>query len=283
MHKGISGNMQLRCIDTHCHLTDPQYEDDRDAVIARAQEAGVGMITVGTELSSSKQAVALAERCEGVWACVGVHPDEVEAAPLSRVQEELRTLAANPRVVAIGECGLDYARLSREEAYRLQLPLFEAQIAVAAALDKPLMLHIRPSERGALDAYHDVIDILRAHKCRHPSLRGNAHFFAADAPTAWAFFDLDFTVSFTGVLTFVQAYQDVARELPRERVLVETDAPYVAPEPHRGKRNEPAFVQLVARTLSRLWGLPEEHTQAQLLRNTCRVFGIEAQDARGGV
>ncbi|GIW68563.1 MAG: hydrolase TatD [Candidatus Parcubacteria bacterium] len=269
-------------IDAHCHLDDPQFDEDRQEVIRRAREAGIGMISVGTNAASSKRAVELAEEHEGVWACVGVHPEEIaehqgEGEDGESAMEHIAALAERPAVVAVGECGFDYARVPREEARKQQLPLFEAHIALAAKLDKPLMLHIRPSARGASDAYEDTLDTLAAFKASYPNLRGNAHFFAADAPTAHRFFDLDFTVSFTGVLTFVRDYQEVARALPPERVLVETDAPYVAPAPHRGARNEPKFVKEVARALALLWGVGEDEAACQLLRNTRALFGVPAE------
>ena len=265
----------ITLVDAHCHLDDPQFAQDSREVILRAQEAAVGMITVGTTLRSSERAVTLAEAYDGVWACVGIHPEEVEEGEgVQEAERHLAALAKQARVVAIGECGLDYARVTRHEAHARQLPWFEAQIALAARLGKPLMLHIRPSARGSRDAYEDVLEVLASFKRSMPQLRGNAHFFAADVGTARRFFDLDFTVSFTGVLTFAPDYQEVARELPRDRVLVETDAPYVAPVPHRGRRNEPRFVREVARTLAQLWGVEEGIAFAQLLRNTQAMFGV---------
>ncbi|RME30093.1 TatD family deoxyribonuclease [Candidatus Parcubacteria bacterium] len=275
----MSGRHYL--VDAHCHLDDPQFDADRREVIRRAWEVGVGMVSVGTNAASSRRAVALAEEHESVWACVGVHPEEIAehqegGESGESAMEHIAALAERSSVVAVGECGFDYARVPREEARQKQLPLFEAHIALAVKFNKPLMLHIRPSTRGASDAYEDILDVLTAWKASCPNLRGNAHFFAADAPTAHRFFDLDFTVSFTGVLTFVRDYQEVARTLPRERVLVETDAPYVAPAPHRGARNEPQFVREVARTLARLWGMREADTAWQLLHNTRVLFGVPA-------
>ncbi len=177
-------------------------------------------------------------------------------------------LGKSPRVIAIGECGLDYFRLE-EKTKEVQKEAFIQQIELANTLGKPLMLHIR-------NAYDDALEVLKA----HAKVKGDVHFFAGDWATAKKFLDFGFTLSFTGVVTFTHDYDEVIKNAPLDMLLSETDAPYVTPAPHRGKRNEPAYVELVVRKIAEIRGEDFEKVSQQILENACRVFGI-SQDSCG--
>lgn len=249
----------LKLIDTHAHLNLPEFEKDREAVFARAVAAGVGIINVGTDLTTSKLAVELAQNRKGVWATVGLHPTDW-AENFKR--EDYLTLVQNEKTVAIGECGLDYFRADKSSAEK-QKAIFIQQVELANELNKPLMLHIR-------DAYHDAFDVLKA----HAKVRGNVHFFAGTWEEAKLFLDLGFTISFTGVITFAQDYDKVIKNTPLEMILTETDCPFVAPEPYRGKRNEPLYVQEVLKKLAEIKNLSYDEVALTTLANARRVFKL---------
>jgi TatD DNase family protein len=261
--------MPFKYLDIHSHLQMPEYDSDREAVLARMKDAGVGTIVVGVDYESSRQAVELALKNENIYACIGLHPKDnlTEAFDI----EAYRKLVQNPKVVAIGECGLDFFRLEGdsgkvEEIKAQQKKLFIQQIELAIETDNPLMLHCR-------DAYQEVLDILIPYKKQAgEQLRGNVHFFAGDVATAREFVELGFTVSFTGVITFARNYDEVIRSIPLESILSETDAPFVAPVPYRGKRNEPAYVIEVVKKLAEIRGEEVEKVRGQLLENARRVF-----------
>jgi len=269
----------MKYFDAHTHANFAAYADDRPAVIARAKEAGVGMNTVGTQLDTSTEAVELAGQYDNVWATVGLHPIHTtksyhDTQELGEGGKEFTSrgevfdaaayeiLARNPRTIAIGECGLDYFRID-ESTKETQIDAFVQQIELANKVGKPLMLHIR-------NAYEDALEVLKA----HAKVRGDVHFFAGDWEVAKKFLDLGFTLSFTGVITFTHDYDEVVKNAPLDMILSETDAPYVTPAPHRGKRNEPAYVALVAQKIAEIRGEDEETVAAQLLTNVRRVFNI---------
>lgn len=270
----------FRRIDIHSHLNFAAFDADRDATAKRAIDGGTAFITVGTQLDTSRSAVALAEKYpEGAYAIVGLHPihtlasfhDEKELGEggkefTSRGEtfdpDAYRELLRNPKVVGIGECGLDYYRLSQDSQAR-QKEAFYGQIALAEEFKKPLMLHIR-------QAYADALEILAA----HPTIKGNAHFFAGTLEEAKRFLDLGFTLSFTGVITFAKQYEELVRFTPLDMIQAETDCPFVAPVPHRGKRNEPAYVNEVVAAIAKIKGLPLEEVEKALLGNARRIFGI---------
>ncbi|MBX4215734.1 TatD family hydrolase [Candidatus Parcubacteria bacterium] len=259
-------------IDIHSHLHDKEFDGDREAVLARMREQKTATIAVGTHLESSRAAVALANKESDVWATVGVHPTDTKALLLPH---EFETLAREHRVVAIGECGLDYYRggLSEEEKLR-QRNIFEAQIELALAVDKPLMIHGRPT-KGTMDAYHDILDILyRYQKEAGERLRGNIHFFSGDAAIAHKFIELGFTLSFPGVLTFTHDYDESVRAVPLERIMAETDSPYAAPVPFRGKRNDPTHVKEVAAAIARIRGEEEGKVREALVANALSAFRL---------
>ena len=272
--------MQFRRIDIHAHLNFAAYDADRDAVIKRALEAGTAIINVGTQLDTSRKALELAEEYpEGVYAIVGLHP--VHTSSSFHDQEELgeggkeftsrgeafepdayRELLKHPKAVGIGEVGLDYYRLNADTKDK-QRETFIAQIALANEFNKPLMLHVR-------EAYDDVLDILKA----HAKVKGNAHFFAGTIEQARKLLDLGFTMSFTGVITFAKQYAELVEFVPLDMMHAETDCPFVATVPHRGERNEPAYVSEVISKIAWIKKLPVEEVEAALLANAKRVFGV---------
>ena len=253
-------------IDSHCHLDFPQFDADRDEVLARAVEAGVtALINPGADLESSRRAVALAEQYENVYAAVGVHPHDASTLD-DPALAELRQLAAHPKVVAIGEIGLDYYRdLSPRPQQRAA---FDAQLALAADLNLPVIVHQR-------EAAMDVLAALRAWaSAGHPGCV--LHAFSGDEAVAGEAVALGFFVGLGGPLTFTNARRlaEIVPRLPLDRLLVETDAPYLAPHPYRGRRNEPAYVVLVAQRLAELRGLPLETVTRQVTENTRRAFRL---------
>ncbi len=269
----------MKYFDAHCHVNFVAYADDREAVIMRAREAGVGMNVVGTQFDTSKAAVALAEKYDNVYATIGLHPVHTtksyhDVKELGDGGKEFTSrgeqfdisnydkLGRNSKVIAVGECGLDYYRAD-ESTKDLQKKAFVQQIELANMLGKPLMLHIR-------NAYDDALEILKA----HAKVKGDVHFFAGDWDTAKKFLDFGFTLSFTGVITFTHDYDEVVKNTPLGMLLSETDAPYVIPAPHRGKRNEPAYVELVVRKIAEIRGEDFEKVREQIMANCVGVFGI---------
>ncbi|HEV3244963.1 MAG TPA: TatD family hydrolase [Candidatus Paceibacterota bacterium] len=272
----------MKYFDAHTHVNFVAYKDDRDEVIKRAAEQGVGMNCVGTQLDTSKAAVELGRKYDNVWATIGLHPihtsksyhDEKELGDggkefTSRGESfdssAYEELGKDPRVIAIGECGLDYYRVEGSTK-DIQIKNFVAQIELANKLGKPLMLHIR-------NAYEDALEVIKA----HAEVKGDVHFFAGDWNIAKKFLDLGFTLSFTGVITFTHDYDEVIKNAPLDMILSETDAPYVTPVPHRGKRNEPLYVEQVVKKIAEIRGIDSEEARAQIMRNSGRVFSPDKE------
>lgn len=256
-------------IDTHAHLDDARYDADRDAVIARAREAGVNaFITIGCDLATSRAAVELASRYPFVYAAVGVHPHEVKQIE-DGWYDELRRLAGHDKVVAYGEIGLDYHY--NHSPPKLQRERFREQVGLARELGLPIVIHTR-------EAQEDTVAILKEERADETG--GVFHCFSGDAWLAQEALALGFYLSFSGVLTFRNAapLQAIARTVPLDRLLVETDCPYLTPVPHRGQRNEPAFVKLVAEQLAGLRAPPEGLDREDIARitsdNARRLFKI---------
>ncbi len=272
--------MNIKYIDIHAHVNFAAFNGDCEEVVRRAQEAGVAMINVGTQKDTSASAVALAEKYDGVYAAVGLHPIHTDAS--HHDAEELGTgskeftsrgeafdydyykkLAAHHKVVAVGECGLDTFRDSEVGKLEKQKEVFRKHIALAIEVKKPLMLHIR-------SAYAHAYGILK----EYLEARGNLHFFAGTVEESKPFLERGFSFSFTGVITFTRQYDAVIRYLPLEQIMSETDCPYVAPVPHRGRRNEPAYVVEVAKKIAEIRGEDAEKVRVQLLENARQFFGI---------
>jgi len=243
----------VRFFDSHAHIGAPELLAEAPALIARAREAGVhGMLAVGAGygVGANAGAVMLAQENAGIWASVGVHPhDAAEWSPLA--ETALDGWLAHSRVVAVGECGLDYwYEHSPRDA---QVEALRAQIALARAARKPLVIHVRPS-RGSRDAFDEIVAIFDDAGAER--VGGVIHCFTGDLPFARECLARGFDISFSGILTFKNAAElrEVAAALPLERLLVETDSPLLAPVPHRGRRNEPAWVTHVVDCLAGLFG-----------------------------
>lgn len=268
--------MDYKYIDIHSHLYFKDFDSDREEVITRMKEAGIATISIGTGLETSKESIALAEQYSHLYACVGLHPGHVVSID---IPEELAALAEHEKVVAIGECGFDYFRLDasaegiNKEIKQTQKKVFEHQVELALKVNKPLMLHCRGS-KGSQDAYHDTLDILESYHKEHGTLSGNAHFFAGDMDVLKRFLDIGFTVSFTGVLTFTHDYDDLVRYVPLESLHAETDAPFVAPVPHRGARNSPEYVPQVVSAIARIKEEEEETVKNTLISNARKLFKL---------
>jgi len=277
----------IEYIDIHGHINFPEYDADREEVIKRAAEAGVGIISVGTDIESSSKAIELAETHENMWAVVGVHPTEIsnataregnrseKAAEEMSYFQELRRLAIHPKVVAIGECGLDYFH-TNEADIPAQVEAFEKHISIANEAKKPLMLHVRNGKKKGDsnltggDAYKDALAILK----KSSQVPFNFHFFAGSVENMKEIFVQGGTVSFTGVLTFTHNYDELIKQAPIDKIMSETDCPYVSPVPHRGKRNEPAFVIEVVKAIARIRGEDEEKVRMVLLEDARGFFNI---------
>lgn len=279
--------MTTQFIDIHSHIHFPVYDADREVMLASMREHGVATIAVGTDTEQNEKAVALASQHDHVYATVGLHPthtDEVEEDVL-----RYETLARHPKVVAIGECGLDYHYIetffetdkaekglswNKDAEQDRQQRMFMEQIELAVRVNKPLMLHGRPSP-GTMDAYEDMCYIIGAAQKKYgEKVRGNFHFFVGDVDIARKALDLGFTMSFPGVITFASQYDDVVRFVPLDMMHGETDAPYAAPKPFRGQRNEPNHVREVYTRIAELRGEDGEAVRAQLCANAQRVFGV---------
>ncbi|MCZ6863604.1 MAG: TatD family hydrolase [Alphaproteobacteria bacterium] len=251
-------------VDSHCHLEYPAFEQDFEAMMTRASAAGVGtMLTICTTLSGFEQVRAIAEARDNVWCTVGVHPHEAEPEGVDR-PDRLIELSAHARVVGIGETGLDYYYdHSPREAQRTN---FRAHIAAARQTGLPLIVHTR-------DADGETMDILEEEHAKG-AFDGVIHCFSASQTLATRALELGLLISFSGIVTFrkAEAVQAVARTTPLDRILVETDAPYLAPMPNRGKRNEPAFVSDTAAFVAKLRGVETDELARVTTDNFYRLF-----------
>jgi len=254
----------MRLVDTHCHLQDPKFDPDRERVLARALEVLEWLVVIGDDLANSQAALALAR--DRVYVSAGLHPyhaSHVDAAAL----DALREVAAHPAVIAIGETGLDYFNEFSPRAD--QAKAFQAQLALACELQLPAIVHNR-------EADEDSYAILKEHIGRLPGCI--LHCFGSDAAFADRCVALGCYISFAGNLTFpkAQKLRDAAATVPLDRLLLETDAPYLAPQAQRGQRCEPAFVQHTAHVLADVKGVSPGEIAAQTTQNACRVYGLPA-------
>ncbi|MCO5168807.1 MAG: TatD family hydrolase [Planctomycetes bacterium] len=256
-------------IDAHAHVSSEKFAQDRDEVLARAWAAGVeAIVDVGCSVPSSEASLRLAERDPRIWAAVGVHPHDAKDWD-DATRPALEALAASPRVVAIGETGLDFHYdLSPRDVQR---EVFRAHLRLATDLGKPLVLHVREAYDEALATLDEVLGAWPG-----DAPRGVSHCFTGTAEQALGFVRRGFHVSFTGVVTFKNAaqVQAAARAVPLDALMVETDCPYMAPVPHRGRRCEPAFVLDTARGVARLRGVEDEEVFQATVAATRRVFRL---------
>lgn len=271
----------MKYIDTHAHLNLQQFAADQAAAINACVERGVGVINIGTRKETSALAVALAEAHSDLWAMVGVHPcsviavdpDDHGASTAEPVfdYDFYKPLSKHPKTVGIGECGFDYFH-NADDTYEQQRDVFLAQIALANEVQKPLMLHLRNGQTsGGRDAYQDALDILRT----EAKVPGNAHFYAGTTAQAKAFFDIGYTISFTGVITFAKPYRALVEYAPLDLIHAETDCPYVSPVPYRGERCEPWMVQAVYQTIADIKQLDQETVRHQLLQNAQTLYNLQ--------
>jgi TatD DNase family protein len=257
----------LGLIDSHAHIQAKEYAGEIEAVIGRAREAGVEQIIVvggAGEMSSNTAALALAESYANLYATVGMHPHDAKQVGEEELQQ-LKKLAAHSKVIAVGETGLDY--YYNHSPRDVQREVFRQFICLAGEMKLPLVVHER-------DAASEAAELLRNEGAG--KIRGVIHCFTGDYEAARTYLDLGFYLSFTGIITFknAAALRDVVRRVPLDRIFVETDSPYLTPVPHRGKRNEPAFVALVAAAMARAKDLPMEEIVQATSRNVQDLFGI---------
>jgi len=260
-------------VDSHCHLDQPQFKGDRRAVIERAQAAGVGIIiNPGTDLESSRQAVALAAQYPGIYAAVGVHPNDCAGFDESTV-DALRELARQPKVVAIGEIGLDYHwKVVPPEQQKTAL---RAQLALASELDLPVILHSRESNTDLMWELEQWVSRVRTSPGSRDMV-GVLHAFSGSLAEAQQSYSLGFLLSLGGPVTFENArvLHALAPQLRPDRLMLETDAPYLTPHPYRGKRNEPGYLPLVAQALAKLMDIDVETLAAQTSETARQFFRI---------
>ena len=258
--------------DTHCHLDLDDYDEDREQVVERALAFGVKKIlNPGVDLPSSRAAIRLAERFPEVYAAVGLHPNEAKKFD-QRSLDELRDLAQHPRVVAVGEIGLDYYRDWAPQG--LQLHVFRLQLGLAQELGLPVVVHNRQASEDILNELIGWHEKLVAQEARQADRPGVLHSFSAGEAVAHRAMEAGFYIGFTGPVTFKNAkdLQQVVKDLPSDRLLTETDSPYLTPHPYRGRRNEPAFVRLVAEKIAFLQNMPFQTFAQAAWQNAERLF-----------
>lgn len=259
----------MKLIDAHTHVQLKQFNPDRDEVIKRALANDTWMVNVGTTRKDSQAAVDLCDAyAEGVFAAIGQHPDEREMFDYDWYAKT----GKHAKVVAIGECGLDYYRvephLFNDERER-QIELFLQHIELAKELEKPLMIHCR-------EAFSDVKSVIKKQIADMPlEVPGILHFFTGTKEDAKAFLDFGFMFTFGGLITFNREFDEILRYIPKERILLETDAPFVPPDPYRGKRNEPSYIIEVAKALAEVRNAPLEEVCRHTAQNAKSVFRVQ--------
>ncbi|MFA5047809.1 MAG: TatD family hydrolase [Patescibacteria group bacterium] len=276
--------------DSHAHLNFSSFGDDLDEIISRCQKKPMRVINIGTQLATSQKAIEIAQNHDGFFASVGIHPihtgeqelDEQETKEHQKFDEKnieqalsaLDKLAEQKKVVAIGETGLDYSRLP-EDAKRLlelQKQYFSGQVEIAQNKSLPIILHCRGERSKPLVAYEEILELING-----KNLRGVVHCFGANLALAQEFITRGFYIGFTGIITFkkkAEGLQEVARQIPLEKILIETDAPYLAPEPHRGQRNEPIYVEWTAKKIAELKSIDVEKVIETTAKNAAELFGL---------
>jgi TatD DNase family protein len=261
-------------VDSHAHLDGKQFQADREQVIARAREAGVETIVAignGDGPGTLDCGIQLAAKYDFMYATVGIHPHEAKLAN-DAAFAEMEQLARRAKVIAWGEIGLDY--FYDHSPRDVQQNVFITQMKLACAAKLPIVIHCRPSNNSE-DAWEDCLNLISAH-WRSSGLSGILHCFTGEWKYAKRALDMGFMISFAGNVTFpkAQRIREAAKQVPFDRMLIETDCPYLAPVPHRGQRNEPAFVKETARQIAELRGMPLEDVARQTTRNFCRFFSL---------
>lgn len=258
--------MEFKLFDSHCHLYSREFDADRAAVLARMQEEQTGAVVIGVDLAASAAALELAKQHDFLYSSVGLHPNDNPTEEFNT--EQFEALARDPKVVAVGECGLDYFRTGGSDEERAaQRGRFLKHVELAERVQKPLVIHCR-------NAHEDMLAILSERK---PRVAVIIHFFTASAEMARRYLDLGCYLSFPGPITYTDQYDDAVRATPLNNLLVETDAPYAAPVPHRGKRNEPLYVAHVVAAIAALKSLSVEHVAEVTTQNALKVFRLSAR------
>ncbi len=257
----------IKYIDTHTHPQLRQYNADREAVIQRALDAEVGMICVGVDLESSQQAIELAHRYENIWASVGLHPNDSKQYQESSIKY-YEEIINDPKVIAIGEVGLDYYRTSELDKQKLQREILKQFLELAIAHDKPLIIHCR-------SAHDDLISILNTlYKIHNTRLRGVIHSFTGTWQEAERYLDLGFSIGFNGIVTFARQYDETIKNIPLDKILLETDAPFLTPEPHRGQRNESSYLPFIAQKIADIKNIFADEVASQTTKNASELFSL---------
>ena len=255
----------MNLFDSHCHLENGRFESDLPEVMARMKDAGVNRcILAGSDMETSEQIVNLAKNYPNVYGVVGIHPHDAKTWT-DDCADRIAQWVKEERIVGVGEIGLDY--YYDHSPRDVQQEVFVKQLLLARKLGMPAVFHVR-------DAHGDVLNLLREHRHELPS--GVVHCYSGSVESAREYLDMGFYISFAGPITFKNANKllDAAKYVPSDRLLVETDSPYLAPVPMRGRRNEPAFVQYVAQKVAELRGVSAEELAQTAFENTCRLFGI---------
>lgn len=288
--------MQLNYIDIHSHLNLSPLLENKDQIINTLHEQGIGTITVGVDYETSKLAIEIAdENPDILWATVGQHPNDNPDEVFN--YDKYLELAKNKKVVAVGETGLDYYRLGssskvlvnseeqKQQEIERQKDLFKKHIELAIEVNKPLMVHARPSvakaeagspSKNSMDAYEDVLDILESCQLKAKSykLSANFHFFVGDLEIAKRIIKNNWTMSFDGPITFTNDYDEVIKSIPIENIMAETDAPFATPMPYRGQTNYPQYVEFVYKKIAEIKGISIDECKTQIFKNIKRVFDI---------
>lgn len=267
----------MSIFDSHCHPQMAQYDKDREEMLKRAKDAGVFMICVGTDYETSKQGVELAQKHNNMWASVGLHPNDItKTAFANAVFVELFRI---PKVVAMGEIGLDYYRTPDLKDQDLQKKRFEEQLDLAVKVNMPLILHSRDAGKGSTGRVHD--DMVAILKNNFPSKFGVAHSFTGTINDAKKYLDLGFYLGFNGIITFARQYDEVVKYIPLEKILLETDAPYLTPLSRRSSseggrtRNEPAYVIEVAKKIAELKNSSVDEVIEKTTKNCQNLFNVK--------
>jgi TatD DNase family protein len=284
----------MKFIDTHTHVNLRAFKEDAHEAIQRALDAGVAVVNVGTQIDTSREAVALLEKFpnDAIYAVIGLHPshtythdyEDDEEVKFKTLEESFdpslyEELVKHERVVGIGECGLDYYRLPEDrdhvEIKALQRAAFDKQIKFALDNNKALCIHCRPSD-GTIDAYEDLLAIITKTKTQHPQLRFEVHCYTGDAATALKFVELGGFIGLNGIITFDKTARsrEVVEAVPLEYIILETDAPYLTPKSHRGQRNEPSYLPEVAQYIAEWKNVSIEEVADQTTANAKKLFNI---------